>query len=74
MLNAIVAINPEAVNEARKEQNKSNNDHQFTVFQYLKTIQTFRACLPLQEHIACYATISLQMPLSLPNKDKGAII
>jgi hypothetical protein len=66
MLNAIVAINPEAVNEARKEIKQINNDHQFTVCNTCKEImQPFRACLPPQEHLLRKQYL-LQMPLSLP--------
>jgi amidase len=52
MLNAIVAINPEAVNEARERENKSNQDHPIYGIPILvKTIQTWRVCLPRREHI-----------------------
>ena len=76
MLNAIVAINPEAVNEARKrDKNKSNHDHPIYGMPILvkdntnvKGMPTTAGTYLLRNNTAADAFIITQL------KDKGAIV
>jgi hypothetical protein len=66
MLNAIVAINPDAVKEARnRDKTNLNNDHAiYGIPILIKTTPTWKECLPPQEHTCC--ATPLPMPSSLP--------